>query len=254
MTSHVSLSEDPAAPELLVSLRETPAEFLLIAAVPVPGETREICMVQVPRADMPGSERSSSAVRLQKKLLWQQAGPILAAAETQDSEKKQDLLLLLHRDALALYRLEGERWLLQDSAALEPLLRPWRDARGQVLTQGEEAQVLLPGRICTAHLGTRLSIACRPGTPAWRESVLTLSGCDGAAVKLVPGSGDWSTPDHLQPAEDGSGAADASGSRLDVPGPILSLSGEGNSRGSAVVYNLSSGNYEVYRITLACGN
>jgi hypothetical protein len=254
MTSHISLSEDPAASELLVSLRETPAELLLIAAIPDAGDTRQIRMVQVPRSDIPGSDRSSSAFRLQRELLWQQAGPILAAAETQDSAKKQDLLLLLQHDSLALYRVEAERWLLQDSVTLEPFLRPSRDSSGQVLIQGEEAQVLVPGRICTVHLGTHLSLACRPGTPAWRENVLTLSSCDGAAVKFVPGSGDWSTPDHLQPAEDGSGTADSSGSRLDVAGPILSLSGEGNARGIAVVYNLSSGNYEVYRITLACGN
>jgi hypothetical protein len=42
---------------------------------------------------------------------------------------------------------------------------------------------------------------------------------------------------------------------LDLPGPALSVSnGQRTRSDTAVVFNLSTGNYEVYRITLACGN
>jgi len=41
---------------------------------------------------------------------------------------------------------------------------------------------------------------------------------------------------------------------LATPGPVLSISsGEALRGDTAVVFNLATGNYEVYRIALACG-
>ena len=41
---------------------------------------------------------------------------------------------------------------------------------------------------------------------------------------------------------------------LSMPGPVLSLSsGEALRADTAAVFNLATGNYEVYRIVLACG-
>ncbi|HYK39863.1 MAG TPA: hypothetical protein VEU98_07540, partial [Candidatus Eremiobacteraceae bacterium] len=41
---------------------------------------------------------------------------------------------------------------------------------------------------------------------------------------------------------------------LPTPGPILSISsGEALRADTGVVFNLSAGNYEIYRIALACG-
>lgn len=249
-------SADAAAVELQVSLQETPAVIVLMASI-VPGDVSLVRIVSIPRSDVPAGAHLGPALRLQKKLLLQEQEPILAAAEIPDATKKEELLLVLDANSLALYRTEPDHWSLRESVALEPSLPPSRVPRGAILLADGGIQVFLPGKVCDVHLENPLSMAChilKETAAAMGEGsvdMLKLAGCNGAPITLVAGGGDWSVPDQLRPAEDDARASD---SPLDFPGPILSLSPAGNLRASAVIFNVTTGNYEVYRVNMACGD
>jgi hypothetical protein len=61
-------------------------------------------------------------------------------------------------------------------------------------------------------------------------------------------------PDHLELTIPSAQKTEVAVAELPMPGPVLSISsGEGVRADTAVVFNLATGNYEVYRIALACG-
>ena len=61
-------------------------------------------------------------------------------------------------------------------------------------------------------------------------------------------------PDRLELVNPSLPAMQAPVAELATAGPVLSISsGEALRADTAVVFNLSTGNYEVYRIALACG-
>jgi hypothetical protein len=87
-----------------------------------------------------------------------------------------------------------------------------------------------------------------------------LSACEERPRYLATGTGDYTQTDRIilrgqvvnqvaQPPNDG----DASS--VEVPGPVLGISVAENAKAAfAVVKNLSTGNYEVYRIAAVCSN
>ena len=79
--------------------------------------------------------------------------------------------------------------------------------------------------------------------------------CGDGGWRLLSDGGDWSTPDLLQVVPDGIGRKGSTALLSDFPGPILSIAA-GPSSGSALVVtrNLPTGDYEIYKITLACGD
>jgi len=253
---HATLTEEASAPELRVSLRETPAHLLFVAAFSGAGDSSEVRMVQVPRAGISVNEHAPSILRLQMELLWRQREPLLDAAELPGDAARPGLLLLLGRESLALLHSEKDSWTLQDSAPLLPAAAPARDLRGEIRLDGPRAQIILPGRICDASFERKISLDCRAASEPWHATVPLRSACDAALWQLATGSGDWSVTDQIRlESEHGKSSGASTARPLDLPGPVLSLSPAPENRSAwAVVLNLASGNYEVYRITLACGN
>jgi hypothetical protein len=99
-------------------------------------------------------------------------------------------------------------------------------------------------------------IPCHAAKFVPRAPTVLTPSCDSGAWKLLADGADWTTPDLLQavpndPSQKGSAAI-----LSDFPGPIISISAEQNPSPSAFVVtrNLRTGNYEVYKVTLACGN
>ena len=81
------------------------------------------------------------------------------------------------------------------------------------------------------------------------------SPCDRGAWWLSGESEDWSVPDRLLLRNPALPKSAPPAAELDLPGPSLSIStGRHMQSDTTVVFNLSTGNYEVYRVTLACGN
>jgi hypothetical protein len=85
------------------------------------------------------------------------------------------------------------------------------------------------------------------------EAAAITSSCDGTAWKLLAGESDWTRPDRLLLVGAGMKRDEAVAS-LEFAGPVLRVaSAEDNKAALAVVFGLSSGNYEVYRVAIACG-
>ncbi len=85
--------------------------------------------------------------------------------------------------------------------------------------------------------------------------MILASACGRGVWRLSADPGDWSVPDRLLLRNSLLPNSAPSAAELDLPGPSLSIStGRHMQSDTTVVFNLATGNYEVYRITLACAN
>ena len=76
--------------------------------------------------------------------------------------------------------------------------------------------------------------------------------CGGASQFLATGARDYTQTDSLQVFQTESGGAVAVSAELDFPGPIMALHAVSDTP-RAVVRNLTTGNYEAYRLSFSCG-
>jgi len=249
--------QETVAQVLQVSIEETPAFYILIAIVPTAtGEVTRIS--RFTRAALPSAGTSGVQHRLLKELIWRQQEPILDAVETGEDPNKLSSLLILGRDSLLLYRRENDRWELQDTKRISTSEKAMRAPRGEIrFSLGSENQdsIVLPGQSCDVAIAEKIELNCRVASHPWREGMFLASPCDRGAWWLSGESGDWSVPDRLLLRNPSLPKSAPPAAELDLPGPSLSISaGRRMQSDTTVVFNLSTGNYEVYRVTLACGN
>jgi hypothetical protein len=249
---------EPGTHVLQISIEETPEFYVLIANVPAAnGAITRIS--RFARAALPAAETSGVQYRLLKELVWQQQEPILDAVETEEETSKPSPLLILTRDTLSLYRRENDRWELQDSKRIPVPEKAMRAPRGEIrlsVSTGKQDIIVLPGQSCDVAVAEKIEMNCQGGSHPWGEpGMLLASACNRGVWLLRAESGDWSVPDRLLHPNSSLPKSAPSAADLDLPGPALSISpGRRLRSGTAVVFNLSTGNYEVYRITLACEN
>lgn len=253
--NNIIASQESSAPAARLFLEETPARILFVAVVSSPsGE--QVRMSELPRATLSAAERFTAGLHLRKELIWQQAEPILDAVEHTSEADKRSFFLILDRGSLLLHRSEKKQWVLRDSVAIPSPGTPTRDPRGEIWfspDHEDEVRVVLPGRVCDAKLTDQVALTCRAGSEGWREGIFLASPCDRQMWWLRTDLGDRSAPDHLLLRNPSSPTSEPSLSELELPGPVLSISsGQAFQAGTAVVFNLATGNYEVYRITLVC--
>ncbi len=249
--------QESGAHALQVSIEETPAFYVLIANVPTAtGEATRIS--RFARAALPSAGTSGVQHRLLKELIWQQQEPILDAVEMGEDPNKLSPLLILGRDSLSLYRRENDRWELQDTKRIPTSEKAIRAPRGEIrFSPGSEKpdSIVLPGQSCEVAIGEKIELNCRGVFHSWREEMYFASPCDRGVWWLKAEPGDWSVPDRLLLRNSSHPNSAPSAAELDLPGPSLSIStGRRVQSDTTVVFNLSTGNYEVYRITLACAN
>jgi hypothetical protein len=84
---------------------------------------------------------------------------------------------------------------------------------------------------------------------------MALPSCGPQTWWLKSDSADWASEDRLLLRSAGAGKDSLPATEMSVSGPVISISAA-DSAGSATVVtrDLRSGNYEVYRIALACGD
>jgi hypothetical protein len=254
---NIAISQEPSAPVVRVSIGDTPTRVQFVAEVPsASGEM--VLMNNLPRSALSAEEKSTSVPRLQKELIWQQPEAILDAIEHVSKEGKQSFFLLLTRDSLLLYRGEKGQWALRDSKPIPLTDVPTRDPRAEIWFSPEhedQVRVVLPKKACEAKLTDKILLNCRVEAEHWREGMFLMSPCNQALWWLRAEMGDRSTPDRLHLRNPSLPKTEPSISVLELPGPVISISsGQALQADSVVVFNLSTGNYEVYRISLACAN
>jgi hypothetical protein len=254
------LTDDAAAPSLRVTLHDTPTQIVAVARIPT-SDGEEIRLVEAARATVSTRQASQAAPTLQKRLLWKQREPVLDAVEHAVGDSK--ILLLLGRDTVWAYNNSESQFELRGVAHIPGSARFSRSSFGRILfPKLEPAHFLVEvsGKICSGAFVEKLSLDCtaaplsRRSPPLAAPSAKLVGPCDYGAWTLSSDDGDWSRPDRLF-LRDVRNPLSEPAAVLDTPGPVLSLSSAQDFTSSiGAILNLNSGEYEVYRFSLACHN
>ena len=273
----VGSAEEPAVATMQVSVRETPTNFLLVARM-VMANGEQVRMVELPRVGFLPVMTRGHGLRLAKQLLWQQTETILDAAEFSGAAGSPGVFLL-KPEAVAIYREADERLSEIQELAFTGYKYVSRDLRGEMHSSQDEAiAILLPGLNCvlrgpTAD-GERWTMQCAAGSGtksnAWSMTTSSATGakrgfdgdaqaatlsssCDTDTWRLLEEGLDWTQPDRLL-LVNAEMKRDEAVASLDFAGPLRRLTGAEDGKSAlAVVFNLTLGSYEVYRITMVCG-
>jgi hypothetical protein len=246
---HLTITEEPSASLLKVGAVETPTQLVLTASARV-GDRDDVRIVTITRAAFTAPALAVAPVRIARQLVYESSDRILDAAA------EGGLAVLLYRNAdLVALRLDSSGVVKQTVSLAAANPHTTRDPRGELTDKGATAEVLLPGKICEFTWTAGDEPRCRAKKTEWRTATVLTSPCDSSDWKLEARGEDWSSADLLQIVPDSSARAGSAALFNEFPGPILSINGELDP-GSALIVarNLHTGNYEVYKITLVCGN
>ena len=256
--AQVRFAQGETAPALRVAIEQTPTQIVFTASVPGDGSTG-VVIEEVARATVGIDASPGIGVRLEKELLWQQEARILCAALLPIGGDGGKRLVVLTEESLLVYGGGPGNWKLENTKVLPGPRQAPRSARGPVIVAPESSArvgVLLPGRRCEADVADDSAMACANVATEWPSGrLMALPSCGAQTWWLKSDGVDWTEEDRLLLRSAGAGKEVAAAAELGFAGPVISVSG-GDSAGTAtaVARNLNSGNYEVYRVALACGN
>jgi hypothetical protein len=256
----LNLTEDPAAPALAVFAAETPAQVVLTAKTRV-SDRDEIRIVAVTRALLPPDSLPVAPIRLERQMIYESADRILDASPIGNGVEGGLGIVLYKNFEILAVRVDSKGIAKQSVSLNAANLKPSRDPRAEVRLQGSMVTVELPGKSCEFSWEPPSDVKCHAGVsaatgkPTWRGATLLSSPCDGSSWKLLSSGGEPGVSEVLRVVPDGALRENSAVVLSEFSGPILGTNGELNS-GSALVVtqNLRTGNYEIYKITLACGN
>jgi hypothetical protein len=252
---------DSDATVLNVSIQVTASRALLTADWSDAAGGRQTYMIELPRASLIVLSETASAPQLRRELLWQQEKPIHSSVEWEDQASKEHFLFLLSDGLFIRCRFENGSWRLMDSTELPAVSRLSREGDGFfVYSQpNEKVEFLLDQKLCDFNPSRGASFAC--SRTSFGGKVLELSStCEDSPRYLSTGKGDYTQLDRIMLIRPVGKEASASregndSGSVDMPGPVIDISIAENSKAAdAVVKNLSTGSYEVYRITAVCNN
>ena len=275
---HLSGAQTPDA-ELIVTLSEGTDGYLIVAQVrrgsgEPDQKDEQVAIVSVPKAAKK-AERAGG-VSIEQTRVWEQSGAILDFAQPAVAPGAMQELIVLERGRLAFYSGQQDQWQLSQAVTIQPT-RSWlRTDQGHIdISQGlAMGSAGIPGIRCAGDFTNPQTIHCgfvSQDTQTWIQGDaavpkgLDIGGsvasvgleCDGRAVVLATGKGDWTQPDFIQAYEmdtAGHPAAMPAGNPVEFAGPVTSLWATGGSGvARAVVHNLKTGNYEAYVVTASCG-
>ncbi len=104
---------------------------------------------------------AAAGIALERRLLWEQADPILDVALTPAA------MLVLSPAKLTLYARLQSKFEERGSAPVAPA-RPWpRDPRARLNVNGPLIRAFLPGTLCTGSLEPALTLECRASEEPW---------------------------------------------------------------------------------------
>jgi hypothetical protein len=255
MQNHrVALTDDPTAIPLRIGLSETPTQLVLSASTVVAGK-EEVRFFTLPRTAFRAASLPVAPVRIERQLVYQTPDHILDASSLWNGAEGGMALLVSRNSELAVLRIDSSGQLTQTIELSSVGAQTSRDPRAQLTVHASDASVLLPAKSCDFTWAASADTKCHSSKPVWRAATVLSPSCDAGGWKLLAEGPDWSTPDVLQVVPDGSLRQGSAALLSDFLGPILSINGEQNPASALVVTkNLRTGNYEVYKITLACGN
>ena len=294
--------------------------------------------VALPKGQLASIEGTGPVLKLDRQIFWQQSESLIDLAQSNDPSGKPDILLVLGRESLSLYRWNEEKWALKDTAPLPHSKIPLRDLRGEIHIYDHFFQFHLPGMECDGDAWQKLTFECAEQSGIWHadfdfmlpfsldagrnffavdphyigpkkstlagffsvapyrqsrpyfQDQMAVAGADGHAyvyfsgnerekipeslerlpvnwgsdlvqisvncreglLVLASGAKDHSSQDALQGFEVEPRAITPVTAIAEFPGPILSLKNSDDSEAMAIVFNLKTGNFEAYRVTVEC--
>jgi hypothetical protein len=241
--------------EVVVTLSENAAGYLLVAEVHKPGgeavEMQPLMLTTIQPATM-------TQPALSKRLLWQQPDPVL------DLVQIENHMLVLQPQSLAIFEAQNKQWLPIEQASLN--VARVRDPRARLEVQGHDVSAYFPGATCRGTWQP-LRLICEA-----RNSDFTLAN---ATVHFVPAR---NTLEGLPPTQFDDEVPVCGSLRLaasanarteadnlaifngvtaiselvPVPGPVTALWPTADGA-LAVVHNFSSNQYTAYALTVDCG-
>jgi hypothetical protein len=250
----LTVTEEPGAPLLKVGAVETPTQLVLTASARVT-DRDAVRIVAVTRAAFTAPVLAVAPIRIARQLVYETPDRILDASAL-GSAAEGGLAVLLYRNAdLLALRLDSSGAVKQTVSLAAANLLASRDPRGEITDKGATAEVLLPGKLCDFSWAAGEEPKCRVKKIEWRTATVLASPCDASDWKLEARGDDWSSADLLQIVPDTAARAASAALFNEFPGPILGINGDRDPVSALVVArNLHTGNYEVYKITLVCGN
>jgi hypothetical protein len=254
-------AQNSDAPILIVTLQITPSKALLMANTTEALTGPQLYVVEVPRASLSVAREAAPAPQLRRELLWQQEKPIQSALEWQDPTTEERFLFLLSDSLFMRFCFENGAWKWMDSAQFLPAGRSSRAGEVSLFYSHakERVELLLSKKVCDIDPTIHFSYSCT-GTEVSDRTTELSPTCGESPRNLATGKGDFTQPDRITLASiAGAGVAASADDNypgsLDMPGPVFDISVAKDSKSAAaVVKNLSTGNYEVYRITAVCSN
>jgi hypothetical protein len=251
--SRLSVTEEAGANLLRVGLAETPTEIVLSAGVRM-NEKEEVRFVALPRTALHSASLPVVPVRIEKQLVFQSADRLLDAAPLVDGNESGLLVLGYRGTDLSVIKMDSSGANQQVVSLAVAGVRASRDLRGELASHSSDVTVVLQEKTCQVSWSTAGETKCHTGKPVWRAAVVLTPSCDKEGWKLMAGGADWSAPDLLQVVPNGALSKGSAALLSDFPGPILNIAPDQASAALVVTRNLRTGNYEVYKITLVCGN
>jgi hypothetical protein len=251
---NLAITEESTAPLLRVGATETPVQIILAADI-VFADHQETRIVALKRAALLPQPLSASPLRIEKQLLFESPERILDAALPANSSVGALVVLSYHDAELMALRLDPAGSVKQTVPISAAAMHASREPRAELTIAESDVQLQLGGKLCEFTWAAPSDVKCHPAKTTWRPSPSLASPCDSTAWKLQADANDWTAADLVQLLPEAASRQGSAPLLSDFPGPILSLNSTQNAQSALVVIrNLRTGNYEVYNLTLACGN
>jgi len=268
----VSLVASGAAVTVLVTLSENLRNLIWTGEIRQ-GATSQVVLMAVDRLPASGALSGALPVTIHSEKFWEGPDRILDAGEVSNGTGKSWLVLLLADRLLIQDKQTGSATTLEITSNQSTSRDPWGNLHFGLIANS--VIFFLAPRVCNVNLESPSLDGCSPGDgsagsmpaampmifdiapagppPPGKGTIVEMkSVCAGPNQFLATGSRDYTQTDSLQVFQTDSSGAVAASAELDFPGPIVALHGVADPP-RAVAKNLTTGNYEAYRLSFSCG-
>jgi hypothetical protein len=245
-----------------VTLSENFKDYVFTAEIRQ-GDATRVVLATSPRLPQGRIVSNTMRMTLHSEKFWEQPERIIDVTFVFLSNYEQRMVVLT-RDGLIITKAEAGA--ASQNVGFPPAEIADREPTGRLLQDGPSVHVWLGERSCPVDLETVKLIRCFVPTrhdpdstgiveglekPKYGDQVKRLlPTCGISDADLAAGMGDYTQPDWVQ-VFDGNKAIS---NQLFFPGPVLEFSqGPDTQFTTAIVHNLKDGNYELYRLSISCG-
>lgn len=243
------------------------------------GDATQVVLVSAERSTENRAPSAAMPATIRSEKFWEGPERILDAGEISNGAGRSWLVVLLPGGLRVQDKQSGAMVTTEIKSSQSASRDPWGNLNVQPV--GNTVGVFLAPRMCTANLETLDFSGClspepssgppvgrmpaifdlAPGgvPPPGKGTLIVMQAvCGGPSQFLATGARDYTQTDSLQVFEEKPGSGGASGAtaisaELDFPGPVTALHAGPVASPRVVVRNLTTGNYEAYRLSFSCG-